>query len=134
MSTTGVYFLYFCRPFTNLLTPFCFRWCYWLGRVVLSIQKNNKKSTTHYKLKITKNNTVHDIFYYRICVFVYVLTPSSNNNNSVIPLVEFSCLIPKKLDLYLFIYCHIFVIFDEIFKLGWFKGNLIEVPFSNLFT
>merc|ERR1712008_447736 len=24
--------------------------------------KNNKKSTTHYKLKITKNNTVHDIF------------------------------------------------------------------------
>ena len=98
-------------------------------------QKINKKSTTHYKLKITKNNTVHDIFYYRICVFVYVLTPS-NNNNSVIPLVEFSCLIPKKLDLYLFIYCHIFVIFfckvwifDKIFKLRWFKGNLICIVF-----
>ena len=42
-------------------------------------------------------------FYYRICVFVYVLTPS-NNNNSVIPLVEFSGLIPKKLDLYVPIY------------------------------
>ena len=56
-------------------------------------------------------------FYYRICVFVYVLTPSNNNNNSVIPLVEFSGLIPKKLDLYLFIYCHIFVIFDKIFEL-----------------
>ena len=123
----------------NLLTPFCFRWCYWLGRVVLSIQKKqqkiNKKSTTHYKLKITKNNTVHDIFYYRICVFVYVLTPSNNNNNnSVIPLVEFSCLIPKKLDLYLFIYCHIFVIFDKVIKLRGFKGNLIEVSFGNFFS
>jgi len=42
-------------------------------------------------------------------------------------------LIPKKLDLYLFIYCHIFVIFDEIFKLRGFKGNLIEVPCGNLF-
>ena len=96
--------------------------------------KNNKKSTTHYKLKITKNNTVHDIFYYRICVFVYVLTPSNNNNNSVISLVEFSCLMPKKLDLYLFIYCHIFVTFDRIFKVRGFKGNLIEVPFGNLFS
>ena len=44
-------------------------------------------------------------FYYRICVFVYVLTPSNNNNNnSVIPLVEFTGLIPKKLDLYVPIY------------------------------
>merc|ERR1711956_46631 len=29
---------------------------------------NKKKSTTHYKLKITKNNTVHDIFLSNLCI------------------------------------------------------------------